>query len=191
MTRNPSRRALLGGLAGAATLAPFVPVTSRAAEAGPIRRLVLLFTPHGTVRDAWLPTGSETGFALPTILAPLERHRDHLVVLDGLRIDDASVGAPHTKGSPLLWTASPLIEDQTFSRDDGNGVYYYGWNSGPSIDQVIADALNPPTPWRSLELGVINGHISVVIISFFSERPALFSQVFVEVMDGDATHVSV
>ena len=67
------------------------------------------------------------------------------------------VGAPHTKGPPLLWTASPLNDDMTFTREDGSGGMYYGWNSAPSLDQVIAAELDPKTPYRSLEFGVRSG----------------------------------
>lgn len=148
-----SRRALLAGLGGGVALSPFVPLLAPAGDAPPVR-LVLFYTPHGTIYDRWRPTGTETEFTLGPILSPLSRHQDRLVVLDGIDIDGDSVGAPHTKGSPLLFTASPLLEDKTFSRDDGNGVYYYGWNSGPSIDQVIADELALDLPLRSLELSV-------------------------------------
>ena len=148
-----NRRHLLAGL-----LAPWLP-GSRVAHAGevPPRRLVLFYTPHGTIYDAWRTTSGPDGLNFGPILAPLARHRDSVVVLDGLRVIADSVGAPHTKGFPLLWTASPLLEDKTFSRDDGNGVYYFGWNSGPSVDQAIADQLNLSLPYRSLEFGVRPG----------------------------------
>ncbi|MBX2798092.1 MAG: DUF1552 domain-containing protein [Myxococcales bacterium] len=157
-TPRPTRRDLLLGAAGLGALAPFVPVLQGHAAPTPATRLVLFFTPHGTIRDRWLPTGSERSFVLPEILAPLARHQQSLVVLDGLNVIDDSVGAPHTKGSPLLWTASPLLEDQTFSRDDGNGVYYYGWNSDKSVDQHIAQSLPLEVPFSSLELGVRSGN---------------------------------
>ena len=54
----------------------------------PIRRLVLVFTPHGTVlRPAGCPTALQRASPSPSSAhpRPLERHRDHLVVLDGLR----------------------------------------------------------------------------------------------------------
>ena len=155
--RGTSRRSFLRGLGSAAALAPFMPVLDAYADGTAPTRVVFLFTPHGTIRENWLPSGSETSFTLSPILAPLARHKERLVILDGLNIIDDSVGAPHTKGSPLLWTASPLLEDTTFSRDDGDGIYYYGWNSAESIDQHIARALTQETPYRSLQFGVRSG----------------------------------
>jgi hypothetical protein len=151
-----SRRGFLAGLGVSAALAPFVPLLqAEGAEPTGPKRLVLIFTPHGTVRDQWLPTGTEHDFALSPILSPLAPLKEKIAVIDGLRvIADTSVGAPHTKGMPLLWTASPLLEDETFFRDDGSGGYYYGWNSSHSVDQEIAAQISSEQPYRSLELGV-------------------------------------
>jgi hypothetical protein len=90
-------------------------------------------------------------------LKPLEPFRSKINVLDGLKVRADGVGAPHTKGPPLLWTASPLNADMTFTRPDGSGGMYYGWNSAASLDQVILDKLDPATPYRSLEFGVRSG----------------------------------
>lgn len=152
-----SRRALLSGLGVSTPLSPFLPLLeAQGQEAQPLR-LILWFTPHGTVYDNWKPSGGETDFTLGPILKPLEPYRAKLNVLDGLRIQADGVGAPHTKGPPLLWTASPLNDDMTFTRADGSGGMYYGWNSGPSLDQVIIDELGPNTPYESLEFGVRSG----------------------------------
>jgi len=70
---------------------------------------------------------------------------------------DVGVGAPHTKGLPLLWTGSKLQEDDTFTRPDETGGEHYGWNSGPSVDQFILQKLAPLTAFRSLEFGVRSG----------------------------------
>jgi hypothetical protein len=157
--RDPriGRRALLSGLGVSATLSPFIPVLdAQGQEAQPLR-LILWFTPHGTVYDNWKPSGGQSDFTLGPILEPLERHRAKINVLDGLKIQADGVGAPHTKGPPLLWTASPLNDDRTFERPDGSGGFYYGWNSAPSLDQVLLDTLKPETPYRSLEFGVRSG----------------------------------
>ncbi|RYZ06752.1 MAG: DUF1552 domain-containing protein [Myxococcales bacterium] len=157
MKRGVTRRALLGGLGGSAALAPFLPLLEAHGEEAQPLRLILWFTPHGTVYDNWKPSGGERDFTLSPILQPLEPYRSKITVLDGLKIQADGVGAPHTKGPPLLWTASSLKEDMTFTRADGSGGMYYGWNSGPSIDQVIAEQLRPTTPYRSLEFGVRSG----------------------------------
>ena len=155
--RRQSRRGFLAGLGATAALAPFLPLLNASgAEARPLR-IILWFTPHGTIYDQWKPSGGVADFELSAILKPLERHRSKITVLDGLKIQADGVGAPHTKGPPLLFTGSPLIADTTFTREDGSGGAYYGWNSAPSVDQVIASAIKPPTPYGSLEFGVRSG----------------------------------
>lgn len=152
-----SRRALLSGLGVSTALLPFLPaLEAQGQELAPLR-LILWFTPHGTVYDNWKPSGGQTDFTLSPILKPLEPYRAKLNILDGLRVQADGVGAPHTKGPPLLWTASPLNDDMTFTRADGSGGMYYGWNSAPSLDQVIINELNPTTPYKSLEFGVRSG----------------------------------
>jgi hypothetical protein len=154
--RHPSRRAFLRGL-GVAAASPFVPLLDASAQEASPKRLILFFTPHGTVKKNWTPTGTETSFTLSPILKPLERHQQKIVVLSGVNMQDVGVGAPHTKGLPLIWTGSKLMEDMTFTRADGSGGMYFGWNSGPSVDQVIAKQLMPATPYQSLEFGVRSG----------------------------------
>jgi hypothetical protein len=173
--RSPrvSRRTLLSGLGVSAALSPFLPLlNAQGQEAQPLR-LILWFTPHGTVYENWKPTGGETDFTLSPILKPLAAHRDKLNILDGLKINAEGVGAPHTKGPPLLWTASPLNADMTFTRADGSGGMYYGWNSAASLDQVILSKLDVTTPYKSLEFGVRSGqsHPGSRMIYTGSEKP--------------------
>lgn len=173
--RNPrvSRRALLGGLGASAALAPFLPLLEAQGADTPPVRLIFWFTPHGTVYDNWKPSGGQTDFTLSPILKPLEPYRSKLNILDGLKVNADGVGAPHTKGPPLLWTASPLNADMTFTREDGSGGMYYGWNSAASLDQVLLNKLDPATPYRSLEFGVRSGgnHPGSRMIYTGSEAP--------------------
>ncbi len=150
-----SRRKFLAGLGAGAALAPFVPILNASGqEMTTPRRLLLFFTPHGTVWNQWRPTGSGTSFELSRILKPLAAVQKKIVVIDGMGIRADGVGAPHTKGPALLWTASPLLDDGTFKREDCSGGCSFGWNSGPSLDQVLAQKLKGATPFPSLELGV-------------------------------------
>jgi len=173
--KNPrvARRALLGGLGASAVLSPFIPLLDAQGEESRPLRLILWFTPHGTVYDNWKPKGGQTDFELSPILKPLEPFRSKINVLDGLKIQADGVGAPHTKGPPLLWTASPLNADMTFTREDGSGGMYYGWNSAPSLDQVILSKLGAKTPYESLEFGVRSGgnHPGSRMIYTGSEAP--------------------
>jgi hypothetical protein len=154
-----SRRTALLGLGAGAALSPFLPLLE--AEGGQPtipRRVVLFFTPHGTLFDRWRPAGSELEWSLSPLLAPLARFKEKLVVIDGMGIREGNgPGAPHTKGPALLWTASPLLMEDTFTREDGSGGMFFGWNSAPSFDQVLAERFVGMTPFKSLELGVRSG----------------------------------
>ena len=48
-----------------------------------MRRLGFTYIPNGAIMEQWTPAAGKA-FDLPPILAPLERHRDRLVVLSGL-----------------------------------------------------------------------------------------------------------
>jgi hypothetical protein len=148
---------VLKALGASAALSPFLPLLNASGQETQPLRLILWFTPHGTVYENWKPSGTTDQFTLGPILAPLERHKGKLNVLDGLKIQADGVGAPHTKGPPLLWTASPLNDDMTFTREDGSGGMHYGWNSAASVDQVIIQQRPPDTPYSSLEFGVRSG----------------------------------
>jgi hypothetical protein len=153
-----SRRELLASLGASAALAPFVPLLNASGQESTVpKRLVLFFTPHGTVWNNWRPTGTGTNFQLSRILASLAPVQKKIVVIDGLGVHDDGVGAPHTKGPALLWTGSPLRDDGKFERGDCSGGCTFGWNSGPSFDQVLAQRLAGKTKFNSYELGVYPG----------------------------------
>ncbi len=152
--RRLSRRAMLKAGLGASALSLFPFLDNQAHAAPAPRRLLLFFTPHGTIWDQWRPTGGETGFSLSPILSPLAAHVNRMVILDGLQLDSGTAYyVPHTYTMPLLWTGSPIdtVADD-FCREDHNVCF--GWNTGVSVDQFIAGQLTgDPTPYGSLELG--------------------------------------
>jgi hypothetical protein len=67
-----------------------------------------------------------TSFTFGRILAPLEKHKNKLVVIRGLGIPDKGVGAPHTKGRPFSGRVRRFLDDGTFLRPDGSGGPTYG-----------------------------------------------------------------
>jgi hypothetical protein len=148
--RSFMRKAALAG--GALALFPWL--KERASAGAPPPRLLLWYTPHGTIWDQWRPTGGETGFAFAPILAPLERHRDRLVIVDGIAIDNGTeYYIPHTYTMPVLWTGSPIDTTASgFCRED-HGGRCFGWGTGVSIDQTIATRLADPSPYPTVELG--------------------------------------
>jgi len=162
--RNPAqltRRGLLRAMGVSAAALPFVPLLEL--DAAPVgefpQRLILLHTPDGTNSADWRPSGGMSDFTLSTILAPLEEVRDDIVVVDGLRASIAGAGEAHAWGMAGLWSGAPSLEGNLF--DGGNGNLT-GWGGGASIDQILADALQPPTPFRSLHFGVQTGDPNIV-----------------------------
>lgn len=149
-----SRRLFLGAsIAAGSAVALFPWLRAKAATAPP--RLLLLFTPHGTVWDQWRPTGGETDFQFSPILKPLEAHRNRLVIVDGIEIKSGTAYyIPHTYTMPVLWTGSPIdTATNQFCRSDH--MQCFGWNTGVSVDQFIANKLTgTPTPYGTIELGV-------------------------------------
>ncbi|MDX2051226.1 MAG: DUF1552 domain-containing protein [Polyangiaceae bacterium] len=155
-----SRRTILSGLTGTAVLAPFVPLLEVEAQLGAPKRLILMFHPHGVIRDTWLPTGGLLDFVLSPTLKPLQAFRDKLLILDGLGlsadngtgIDPALVGepsgGPHTRNTSHLWSGAPLDPNSNlFSRD----ATTFGWGFGTAIDQTIAAEVGNASVFRSLE----------------------------------------
>lgn len=131
----------------------------RAQAQGVPPRILLYYTPHGTVWDRYRPAGGETDFTLSPILAPLAAHRERLVITDGLEMSSGTeYYIPHTYTMPALWTGSPIdTAATTFCRDDHDKCF--GWGTGTSIDQLIAERLAPTTPFPTIELGYQCGNL--------------------------------
>jgi hypothetical protein len=157
MSTRYSRRSFLGGASAALAASTLFPWLRAHAQAVGTPKLLLYYTPHGTIWDNWRPTGGETDFTFSHILEPLAAHRDQLVIVDGLEIDEPyDHRVPHTYDLPALFTGSPIdTSASVFTRDD-HGVTF-GWNTGISIDQTIASRLTPMTPHRTIELGTQSG----------------------------------
>ncbi len=136
------RRAFLRGLAaGSAALGlPLIQSMDARANVGFPKRLIVFFSPNGTIYDSWLPTGGETDFTLGTILQPLESFRDQLLILDGLDMVSSSfgIGDGHQRGMVHMLTASELNSGPFQGGGDAGTA---GWASGQSVDQAIAKHL--------------------------------------------------
>lgn len=147
------RRALLGG--AAATLAlPWLEALAprRAHAAGVPRRFIVFFTPGGAVPEDFWPSGSETTFTLPAILAPMEPWRKQLLLVDGVEMQAMTTGSgsEHQKGMGALLTGRSLPTG-TFSFFGGPA----GFPQGISIDQAIANKVGATTKHKSVELGIL------------------------------------
>lgn len=156
-----SRRSLLSGLGALGLGLPMLEsVAGRQvafAQNAPPRRLLLMLTPNGTLINEWKPVGSPgTNFTMGPLLSPLETPtiKSKCVVIEGLNVDSANPangpGDGHQPGIGTVWTGTPLLPGNY----PGGGGALAGWGGGPSVDQVIADVLNPQTLQRSVQLGV-------------------------------------
>ena len=123
-----SRRTLFRRGGAALLAAPCLP--GRALASGDLRLLVL-FSPNGTVHDHWRPTGDSRSLAFPagSILEPLARHSHELTVIDDL---DFLFGDNHEGGMADMLTAG----------------------GATSFDQHVARAIGGNHRFESLTLGV-------------------------------------
>jgi hypothetical protein len=141
--RSLSRRRFLAGLGATAALAPFVPILEVEAQQAIPKRLVLFFTPHATHWPNWMAASSAgNNVVLGPILQPLAPYLQKLAFIRGLGFGTQAEDLPmaHSQGFVELWTGSRRNAD-TFA-------------SSLSVDQYIANSLNSPTKFRTLELGV-------------------------------------
>lgn len=132
------------------------------------KRLIIMFSPNGTIPDEHFPSGGETNFNLKRILSPLESIRDQLLIYKGLENKIPKPGDGHQRGMGGLWTASKLTPGSTTGGDnDGVGV---AWAGGPSVDQVVANKIGGETRFRSLEYGVEIGGSNIWKRMVYADR---------------------
>jgi hypothetical protein len=159
MQRQPfrgfSRRRLLQTLGLGAACGPLLPILNASGqEALRPKRLILLFTPDGCpARDynsttSWQPQGSETSFTFGAMHAPLEAFKSKIVVPWGMTLTAGGAGEAHAFGMAGLWTGSTLNEPSAGADFDGGNGNRTGWGSGTSIDQLIAGAYGPESPYQ-------------------------------------------
>jgi hypothetical protein len=152
--KHVSRRHVLRGAGGIAIALPLLdamlPAASAWAQAAstPKSRFAAIYIPHGKTMAKWTPTTEGKGFEMPEILKPLERHRDQLNVISGLRLNtgygaDGSAGANHARASATFLNC---VE----SGDDPNRM-------GISVDQVAARSMGQKSPLPSIELTIEDG----------------------------------
>jgi hypothetical protein len=159
MTLRLTRRKLLERLGIGSAALPFLGnlPSLAAASAGPKRRLVIVFSPDGTVRKNFWPEqdGPFAGRELPRILQPLAPFQDRLLALKGIHNKVRGDGDSHMRGIGCLLTGIELLPGNVQGGSDTPA----GWASGRSIDQEIRGFLQsrPETTTRfgSLEYGVL------------------------------------
>ncbi len=146
-----SRRATLKGL-GTALALPFLDAMrpARAQSTTPSNgatnaRFLAFFVPCGINMATFTPGEAGRGFGLSDMLTPLEKVRDHVSVLSGVRctaaLDQGDGPGDHARGTSTFLTASHPNKSEVRVQ---NAI---------SIDQVLANAWRGQTSLSSLELG--------------------------------------
>lgn len=158
MSSKIDRRLFLSTL-GAIGATALLPKPVFAQNGPPPKRLLVVFSPNGTIHDAWVPTGSETNFTLSPILSPLEPYKAKLVVIDNVEVQSAynGPGDDHMKGMGHMLTGTELLDGNT----QGGAGTPSGFAGGISIDQRIANDVGQNTRFKSLEFGVYVGSSDV------------------------------
>lgn len=147
------RRTYLRGL-GVTMALPFldamVPALSFAKAAKPAPRVAFIYVPNGTIHEMWVPKGVGTGFEWSSILSPLARLRDQVVVISGLAHLQAE-GRGDGNGAHARGTAVWLSGVHAYDRNTG-GVA--GVRLATTADQIAASHLGKDTRLRSLEISL-------------------------------------
>ena len=118
------------------------------------QRLVIMFSPNGTLPHDFWPDEVGESFEFKPILKPLEPFRDRTLLLNGIYNKLRGDGDNHMRGMSCLLTGSDLLPGNIQGGSDTPA----GWASSISIDQEIKRFLQtrPETRTRfgSLEFGV-------------------------------------
>jgi hypothetical protein len=142
-----SRRTLLKTFAGLGAVAPFRGLLREAFADEPPQppRFVVMWNPHGCAPDFWRPRAPGGGAAGPTgwtldfdpdsSLGPLEKHKDSLVVIEGLDLTCNYTGLPTILTGHNGGFVAPLTG--LHSRSEKESMV----TTGPSIDYFIAKRL--------------------------------------------------
>lgn len=165
-----NRRHFLTGLgltAGSLFLPSLLP-SAAADESVPPQRLVVVFTQHGTVYDAWrmrppgmpadgrwthdLASAAEADFG--PALAPLHPWRRRLAIIDGLALVSGEV-------DPAVVLRHEIGQVHALTGGMVEMVAGLPMASAASIDQRVADVIARPDRLRSLEIGIGSPPMSV------------------------------
>ena len=153
MSTPISRRTALRGL-GTAIALPWLeamsPAFARTAAPASPMRMAFFYVPNGVHMADWTPSAEGAGFALPSILKPLEPFKDDLLVLSGLAQDNGEAG-PDGAGDHAR-ALSTFLTGARPKKTDGADI-----RVGVSVDQVAAEKVGHATKFASIELGTERG----------------------------------
>ena len=154
---SPTRRQFLRDLGISAAAFPFLaglPSLTGAPTPQKRQRLIIMFSPNGTLPNEFWPEQKGEAFELKSILKPLEAFKDRTLILHGVMNKVRGDGDSHMRGMSCLLTCDELLKGNIM----GGGGNPAGWASSISIDQEIKNHLQGKAETRtrfgSLEFGV-------------------------------------
>ncbi|MEM9941058.1 MAG: DUF1552 domain-containing protein [Planctomycetota bacterium] len=119
------------------------------------KRLVVMFSPNGMVRNGFWPQTEGPDFEMDQVLRPLEPFREKTLVVHGVCNQVRGDGDNHMRGMGCLLTGNELLPGNI----QGGSHTPAGWASGISIDQEISRYLQSTdhnqTRFGSLEFGIL------------------------------------
>jgi hypothetical protein len=145
------RRQFLAALGAGASLLPFIPLLdAHAGSAPPPKRVVFFFTSNGTIHESWVPKMVSGKLELSPILAPLEKLKSKLLIVDGLShkvILEKSDRSGHSAGMNTALTGrnNKIVDPSHPLQSMATGI---------SLDQYLADKIGGGTKLSSIECGV-------------------------------------
>ena len=111
----------------------------------PKQRLVVMFSPNGTIPEHFWPKRIGEDFEHNTILKPLEPFHDKLLILRNLHNKVGGDGDSHMRGMSCLLTGIELFPGNVM----GGGGTPAGWPKGISIDREICKHFQSNTETRT------------------------------------------
>jgi hypothetical protein len=151
------RRHFIKQLGISAASLPFLiglPSLGLASPVRPRQRLVIMFSPNGTIPSAYWPEETGSDFHLNEIMTPLESFKDRMLILRGLSNKVRGDGDNHMRGMSCLLTGIELFPGNIQGGSDTPA----GWAKGISIDQELKNYFQSReetrTRFGSLEFGV-------------------------------------
>jgi hypothetical protein len=151
------RRQFIKQLGISAASLPFLvglPSLGLGSPVRPRQRLIIMFSPNGTIPSAFWPDETGENFKLKEILTPLEAFKNRMLVLNGVYNRVEGDGDNHMRGMSCLLTGIELFPGNI----QGGSATPSGWASGISIDQELKNYFQSReetrTRFGSLEFGV-------------------------------------
>jgi len=157
MNASLNRRRFLRHLGVSAAALPFLaglPSLIGATLPQRRQRLIIVFSPNGTLPNDFWPDQQGENFEFKSILKPLDPFKSQTMVVNGIYNKVRGDGDSHMRGMSCLLTGAELLPGNIM----GGGGNPAGWASSISIDQEIRNFLQsrPETRTRfgSVEFGV-------------------------------------